>query len=291
MLCVGTAIPQFGDRRSRPEKASIWTAARRTFHVPLLPLYYPTLSEIVGLLYGCAHDSVNCHRRLVLHIRHQVAVNVHRNGDRGVTKPFLHHLRMDVVCKQVTRMAVAQLVQRYSPRLQELGNRMRNTTGLRRRTVSQSHHMETLVGADAKLQQFLCLSSAPAAQLLNGEVRKFDRSGSTVLDLLLANGSRVELLCTGDDRKLSTIRSTAFQRRAVISPRRRPRSVARMSVMNIRSSRAASKTLADVGASIVLTGLRSIFGRSRFSRSATGLRAMSFQRSACPSAEKSTRCM
>jgi hypothetical protein len=107
---------------------------------------------------------------------------------------------------------------------------MRNTTGLRRRTVSQSHHMETLVGADAKLQQFLCLSSAPAAQLLNGEVRKFDRSGSTVLDLLLANGSRVELLCTGDDRKLSTIRSTAFQRRAVISPRRRPRSVARMSV-------------------------------------------------------------
>jgi hypothetical protein len=47
----------------------------------------------------------------------------------------------------------------------------------------------------------------------------------------------------------------------------------------------SSKTAAVEGASIVRTDLRSIFGRSRFSRSAAGLRVINFQRSAWPRAE------
>jgi hypothetical protein len=50
--------------------------------------------------------------------------------------------------------------------------------------------------------------------------------------------------------------------------------------MKSRRSRAVSITVAVVGASIVVTDLRSIFGRSRFSRSAAGLRLIIFHRSA-----------
>jgi hypothetical protein len=40
-----------------------------------------------------------------------MAVHVHRYRDRRVSKPFLHHLRMDALREQKRRRAMAQIVE------------------------------------------------------------------------------------------------------------------------------------------------------------------------------------
>jgi hypothetical protein len=55
------------------------------------------LPNVVGaLVYGRSHHPVNRRSGFALHIWHHVAVNIHRDGDRGMSQAFLHDLGVDI---------------------------------------------------------------------------------------------------------------------------------------------------------------------------------------------------
>lgn len=128
--------------------------------------------------------------------------------------------------------------------------------------------MPAFVGTGSELKEFLGLRQLPAPQFLDGEGRQGDGSSLTALGFLLTNSPLVGLLCAGDDGELTIVQINGLPPEGVISPRRRPQSVASIIGINRRLSRAVSNTFAVVGASIVRTDFRSIFGRSRLSRRA-----------------------
>jgi len=77
-----------------------------------------------GLLSGLQR-SINLCCGIGLHVRHQVAVDIHRDRD-AMAEPLLHDLGMDVLGQHVARMAVAEAMQGQFPalRLQERGNHL-----------------------------------------------------------------------------------------------------------------------------------------------------------------------
>jgi hypothetical protein len=75
------------------------TATKTSFATALLPNF------LRALVYGCSHRVVNGACRLALNVRHEVRVDVHRDGDRGMAEPFLDDLGVNVRRKQVAGMA------------------------------------------------------------------------------------------------------------------------------------------------------------------------------------------
>src|ERR1700726_3677471 len=64
----------------------------------LLPCLLPN-GFIVGFLYGSTHYPVNRLGGVPLHVRHQVRIDVHGDGDAAMAKALLHDLGMDVLCQ------------------------------------------------------------------------------------------------------------------------------------------------------------------------------------------------
>jgi hypothetical protein len=88
-----------------------------------------------ALVYGRAEYPVNRRGSISRHVRHQAAVNIHRNGDARMPKALLHNLGVDLRGKHVAGMAMPETVKGNPPLFQELGHGMRQAARLERRSI------------------------------------------------------------------------------------------------------------------------------------------------------------
>jgi hypothetical protein len=119
------------------EIARLFVTARRTYRgltTDLLPF-------VIAIVYGGSQRAVNRRCGLALHIRHQVAVDVHSDGDRGMAEPLLDDLGMDLGGQHVAGVAVPQLVQGDAPFLQKGRHNVRQASGLHRLAIHPSDYM------------------------------------------------------------------------------------------------------------------------------------------------------
>jgi hypothetical protein len=105
-------------------------------------------------------------------------------------KPLTGDFRMHVTGEQVCGVAVSEIVesnarQRYSG--SELIPSVRQAARLHRLAIFTGIHERFSVLSDSKLQQFLCLLDAVAAQFVNHKRRKRDSAGTAGFGFLQSN--------------------------------------------------------------------------------------------------------
>ena len=167
------------------------------------------LPNAVGaLVYGGPHHPVNRRGSLALHIRHQVAVDIHRDRDRGVPKAFLHDLGVDIRSQHVAGVAVPQAVQGHPPFFQEGRNDVRQAPRLQRRAVGLGDDVPAIIRAHPELEQFLSLLNPPAAQLIDGHSGQGDRAALFAVKFIMVRDLEAEaqMAAKWQGRDLSNVR-------------------------------------------------------------------------------------
>ncbi len=115
------------------------------------PFATALLPNIFGaLVYGGTQHIVNSRSGVTLHVRHQVAVSVHRDRDARMAQAFLHDLGMNVGREHVAGVAMPQPVQGDAPLLQKIGYRVGKAPGLQRRAIRLGNDMPAIVSPDAE---------------------------------------------------------------------------------------------------------------------------------------------
>ena len=157
---------------------------------------------------------------------------------------------------------------------------------LKRGAILLRNDMGLVVRSDADLELF-ALARAVLAEFVDDEGGQRDCASPPALRLLQSRAT-FRLFRALRDRISLRARSTEHQRRAAISPRRRPQRTASSTGMNMRVPRKWAIRTAVSAASRAHILLRSTFGGSTLS---AGLLTIRFQRTAVESACFRIRCM
>lgn len=129
--------------------------------------YHFAIGRLFRSFYGTADRGVNLLGGICLHPRHDMAVKVKGNLDRGMPEVFAGNLRMDAGRQHLRRMRMPKVMGADAGQGglgQDAHPFMRERSRLDRGTVILRHHDAVSIRTNAKAKLFLCLPGAMCLQ-------------------------------------------------------------------------------------------------------------------------------
>jgi len=173
-------VVRAGCRGSRPIREATWVTRRncqnRRFDRATRQL---SVLAIVSPHQNSPQRLVDLGRRLLLHVRGAVRVDIERDRDIGVPEALLDHLGMNTLAQQHGRVRVPQIVEAAGEAglLEDPAAGTREVGRPPRLTVGAGEDEVVTLEAGPHAQAHLALRLAVLTQCLDGDLRQGDGAG------------------------------------------------------------------------------------------------------------------